>query len=139
MTVTIPITSLNGKQFMKARTLRLPVVIDRGVFRMPSSTGGEGEHQVRFDSQESPLMYSCTCKAGATGTPCWAAARALDALDVLAVNQIYVGGRGPEPAASVVHKGELPPRPLSASLDTDGALNLMVSATPLAGHVLRVP
>lgn len=118
----IPIHLIGGNQFIKARTLQLPVVFDGEVFRMPSSSGGEGEHVVRFDSAESPLVYSCTCRAGSMATPCWAAARALDVLTVLSVHNIYVGrpAAAPSPAALPATSGE----PLRASI-VEGDLALI--------------
>jgi hypothetical protein len=91
----IPIHEIRGNQFMKARTLMLPVIIiNAHTFRMPSATGGAREHTVEFDSSESPTACSCTCEAYAMRTACWAMARALDVMTVLGVHQIYVGRLG---------------------------------------------
>lgn len=134
MSQYISITSLGGKQFLKARTLQLPVIFDGESFRLPSATGGEGEHVVRFDSLEEPLVYSCTCRAGRTGTPCWAAARSLDVLTLLSVNNVYVERAARRTAVSPEQA------PLEPGITEGGELALMVrSATPLAGMVLNIP
>ena len=137
MPVTIPITSLTGKQFARARSLRLPVGYDGATFVVPSSRAGEPAHHVHFDDQDEPSLYTCTCPAGQRGNPCWAAARAYDAATALSVNQIYFTRRGPASLVTAAHAGPRPP--LRASVGEGGELMLMVSATPLAGHVLTIP
>jgi hypothetical protein len=135
----IPVHLIGGKQFIKARTLMAEVVFDGSVFRMQSSSGGEEDHLVRFDSLESPLICSCTCKAGRTGTPCWAMARGLDALAHLSIGRIHVRTTGAVPAAAPVVVGP-PSRTMAAGISERGELVLMTrSATPLAGMVLNVP
>jgi hypothetical protein len=98
----IPVTSLGGNQFLKARALALPVVvIDALTFRIPSSGRAGRDHTVLFDSSETPSQCSCTCEAGEHGIACWAMARALDALTVLGVNNIYIAGSKAPPHENV--------------------------------------
>lgn len=133
----IPVHALGGKQFLKARDLMSPVFFDGSVFQLPSASGGEESHRVRFDSLESPLLCSCTCRAGRTGTPCWAMARSLDVLTLLSVNKVHVGPAAPTPAATAAVGP--PARPMEARISESGELLLMTrSATPLAGMVLNI-
>lgn len=123
----IPVQSINGNQFMKARTLLLPVIVlDMRTFRLPSASSAERDHTVEFDSAESPTACSCTCEAARQKTACWAMARALDVMALLAVNNVYVlraGGRPPsaETAAPA-------PPPLVATIDEAGEMALMRAA-----------
>lgn len=128
---TIPMHELGGKQFMKARTLFMPVVIiDQRTFRLPSASNNEGEHTVQFDFADSPSGCSCTCVAGAHGTACWAMARALEVLTLLSINKIYIGvGELPQPAPRPARAPEHQPDDgLCGRLKADGEMLLLTPA-----------
>jgi hypothetical protein len=89
----------------RARSLNSPVRFDGAAFVMASATRPEllSHHRVEFDSTSEPSSFSCTCEAHEYGSPCWAAARALDVLLLLAANGVTlaageVGAGTGEPA-----------------------------------------
>ena len=89
---TIPVRDITGNQFTKARTLlALPVVVaDACTYRVPSHSRGEKDHKIQLDDPERPGALSCTCEAGLMGSPCWAMARVLIALETLRTANVYV-------------------------------------------------
>src|SRR5436305_11041459 len=96
------ISAVGGSQFAKARMLKSPVaVIDPSTFRIPSSSRDERDHKVQLDDPENPAAVSCTCEAGEMGKPCWAMARALDALEVMRAGNIFVAPGAPSSWAAL--------------------------------------
>lgn len=103
----IPTNLISDQQFLRARELRLDVrVAGPATFVLPSATRPElrEHHRVTFDSADDPREFSCTCEAYLFGNVCWAAARALDVLFLLAANGVTLAadeagaGGGPAPA-----------------------------------------
>ncbi|HEY0169435.1 MAG TPA: hypothetical protein VGB98_00160 [Pyrinomonadaceae bacterium] len=99
---------ISDTQFQKARAEMRPVrIVSDRAFVMPSSSRPHLKewHRVEFDSAEEPHGYTCACEAGTFGQPCWAAARSLEVLLLLAANGVTLAadgdagaGGGPAPA-----------------------------------------
>jgi hypothetical protein len=106
---------LSDTQFSRARELQSPVrVVGLAEFVLPSATRPEllDHHRVTFDSAEEPTAFSCTCEAHQFNNPCWAAARALEALTILTANGITLAAFSAEAGGG----------PASADItDLDGA------------------
>ncbi len=130
----VPIAALSGNQFMRARALFMPVVIiDARTYQIASATDEERVHVVQFDDADEPTACSCTCKAGVMRMPCWAMARALDALTIMGVHRIYLAV-STELSTSAT-SGDPPRR--SSPLDLAAEAGLSARIEPDGGMTLR--
>jgi hypothetical protein len=104
---------ISDTQFERARALNSPVHIEGATFVLPSATRPDlrSHHRVTFDSASDPRRFSCTCEAFQFNNPCWAAARALDVLFLLAANGVTLAAEEAETGGG----------PVSAADDHDGA------------------
>ncbi|MGB8510059.1 MAG: hypothetical protein WCD76_16895 [Pyrinomonadaceae bacterium] len=113
----IPANLISDAQFLRARELNLPVtILDARTFLLPSATRPSltEHHRIEFDDPEGPRKFSCSCEAGMHGKPCWAAARALDVLVLLAANNVTISDAishdaDGEVERAVMFDGPLPP------------------------------
>lgn len=115
---------ISDTQFSRARELSPPVhVTGPASFTLPSATRPEltEHHQVTFDSAEEPTAFACSCEAFQFNSPCWAAARALDVLTILAANGISFSMPRPEAGEG---RGQTSP---ADSFDEDGRAEFAVS------------
>jgi len=129
----IPIHEVHGNliEEARARAAALPVIVlSATAFLIPPATGTEQEHLVLADRPESPAAFSCTCAAAATGTACWAMARAFDVMTLLGGNLIYIGrGESGRMSAAAV---AIEPRVFAtrAEIDERGDLALLFAFPP---------
>jgi hypothetical protein len=90
----LTVSLIGDKQFLDARGRNLPVrIVGPASFVLPSATRPEltEHHRVTFDDPEQPTLFECSCEAHSFGRACWAAARALDVLVLLAGANVTVG------------------------------------------------
>jgi hypothetical protein len=124
-TPMITINQISDQTFLRARELSLPVnITGPASFILPSATrpAFTEHHQVRFDSSTEPTAFACSCEAYRNNRPCWAAARALLILQLLAVNGVTLSFTLAAPDAGGV-RGALPP----ASFCRDGRVDHVVA------------
>lgn len=87
----INVDSITGKQFAKACALALRVeVLSPTLFEIPSATRPGVRYRVAFILEPDGLGVTCACAAGEQGKACHHAARALDVMKLLAVNDIHI-------------------------------------------------
>lgn len=116
---------ISDNTFERARALNLPVTVTGArTFTMPSATRPQltEHHRVEFDSADDPRAFRCSCEAYAFSSPCWAAARALDVLVLLAAHGIRL------------RVDEVPQRPTPEPEGDAGAL-LVTTTSPRPSKV----
>lgn len=135
----ISIQSIGGNQYEKARRLMSPVAVtDACTFRIPSSSRDERDHKVQFDDPELPGACSCTCEAGERGRPCWAMARALNALAALRKQNVYIWrGAASSWEALMSVASAIEQQPVAAIVE--GELALVWGKEPRSGVLYNVP
>ncbi|MCP9496710.1 MAG: hypothetical protein MSG64_19915 [Pyrinomonadaceae bacterium MAG19_C2-C3] len=82
--MTIQVTRLSDNNFKKAHEVRPRVeIMPSGDFRVASASKPGVRRIVRFDDNDFPASYTCTCAAFDCGSPCFHAAAAYNALSIL--------------------------------------------------------
>ncbi len=122
----IAVNKLTDNNIARALELNLRVTVHSSTsFEIPSATKAGVSYLVSFtfDSSVNEMFAACACKAGERGLGCLHAARALEAMRVLAENDIHFAA--PE--------GELNANPTNSQLALSRALDCVNEIGVLAG------